>query len=68
MTREEILTKKKDGDWVLVGEMLKCSADCARFRFSRPSSKKYPAVYNAIVKVIENRESLIKQQEDNNSK
>lgn len=59
MTREEVLTKKKDGDWVVVGKMLNCTADCARFRFRRPNSKKYPAVLAAIVKVIEAREMLL---------
>lgn len=63
MTREEILSKKKDGDWQTVGLMLGCTSECARFRFRRQKSKFYPAVLEAIIKVIEAREKLIEPQE-----
>lgn len=68
MTREEILLKKREGDWVTVGKMLNCTSDCARFRFRRPNSKHYPAVFNAIVKVIEAREQIIDTHNANISK
>lgn len=65
MTRDELLSKKKPGDWKLVGEMLNISDATARMRFNRPGKKRYKLVADALTKVIESRESLLNSKEDN---
>ncbi len=68
MTREEILTKKKPGDWELIGKMLGISSDNARMRFNRPGTKHYKSVYDALCKLITTRDHLVQSHRDENSK
>jgi len=56
---EELKNKMICGDWVVIGKMLNITAKNAQQTFTRPDSKRYEAVLNAVEMVIENREKLL---------
>lgn len=56
-----LLSKKRRGDWTLIGEMLGISAVSAEMAFFRVYQKNHFSVVEALKKVIENRSELIKK-------
>ena len=60
MSKSEELKKKMIcGDWIVVGEMLGITAKNAQQSFTRPDSKRYTDILNAIEKVVKSREELL---------
>jgi hypothetical protein len=55
MTKEEILPKIKNGDYITLGKMLGCDSNAARMRLSRNK----PEAIEGMQKIIEAREELI---------
>jgi hypothetical protein len=58
------IKKKQDGDWKTVGTMLSISPRNASVISRRPNSKKYKAVMDALVSVVQARESLLNKCKD----
>lgn len=56
---EELQKKIKSGDWIIVGVMLDISQKNAFISFGRPNSKRYPAIVEAIEKIVKSREDLL---------
>lgn len=59
MKREEIITKKRNGDFVLVAQLLELSPDHVRVIWRRPSSKRYEEVKSILTKIIRMRENYL---------
>lgn len=57
MTIEQIKEKTQYGDYTLLGQVLGINAPAAKMRFLRGDEKSK----EALIKIIENREELIKQ-------
>ncbi|ROI03696.1 hypothetical protein EGI16_10815 [Chryseobacterium sp. G0240] len=56
----DLLGKKRYGDWQVIGEMLEISAASAEKAFLRVYQKNHFEVVEALEKIIKNRENLIK--------
>lgn len=56
----DLLEKKRYGDWQVIGEMLNISAPSAEKAFLRVYQKNHFEVVSALEKIIKNRENLIK--------
>lgn len=61
MTTEQIKKKTQYGDYTLLGQVLSLNAPAAKMRFLRGDEK----AKEALIKIIENREELIKQFQEN---
>lgn len=59
MKREEIIAKKRNGDFMVAAQMLKLNPDHVRVIWQRPSSKRYNEVKNSLIKIIEMRENYL---------
>lgn len=60
MSKSDELKKKMIcGDWIIVGKMLNITAKNARISFTRPESKRYSAIIEALEKIIKNREEIL---------
>jgi hypothetical protein len=57
--RGDLRKKMQIGDWGLVGKILGIKAHNAYMSFLRPKCKRFPEVAAAIEKVVENREKLL---------
>ncbi len=62
MTIEEIKQKKRQGDYVLAGEMLGLTKYNVKVTLNRPGAKRHQKVKEALIKIIRQREELLKQQ------
>lgn len=56
----DLLEKKRYGDWQIIGKMLNISAPSAEKAFLRVYQKNHFEAVSALEKVIKNRENLIK--------
>lgn len=63
MIRDELERKKQKGDWSTVAKMLNISVGNAKMIWQRPTAKRYELLVQALEKVIEAREQLIKDHE-----
>lgn len=63
MTRDELERKKQKGDWSTVAKMLNISVGNAKMIWQRPKARRYALLVQALEKVIEAREQLIKDHE-----
>lgn len=68
MTQQEAMLKKERGDWVTVGKMLSISTANAAKTACRPAAKKHKDVINALIRVVEARESTIKNAQSSKTK
>ena len=57
---EGLLNTTRRGDWVLVGEIMKCEPQSAEKSFKRVFSKNHSAAVEALEKIINNRNQLLK--------
>ena len=57
---ESLLNTKRRGDWVLVGEIMKCEPQTAEKSFKRVFSKNHTTAVEALEKIIDNRKQLLK--------
>ena len=62
---EELRKKMQIGDWELVGKILGIKAHNAYMSFLRPNCKRFPDVLAAIEKIVENREKLLANPQNN---
>lgn len=58
-TKDELMAKKRQGDYKLIGEMLGLNTRHVEIIFKRPNSKRHPAVMGALTKIIAAREALL---------
>lgn len=58
MTYEQAMQKKVVGDWKIVARICGETRDNAQIIASRPESKKYKKIMDALVAVVEAREKL----------
>lgn len=63
MTIEQIKKKTQYGDYTLLGQVLSVSAPAAKMRFLRGDEQ----AKDALTKIIENREKLIKEFQEGDS-
>lgn len=61
MTNEEILSKKRKGDIILVAEIMGIGYDNARMILQRPMSKKHQSAIDTLKTVIELRDTVVEQ-------
>ena len=59
MTKQEILSKVRHGDYKLVGEIIGVSGDYARKLIFKDRAKKHPDAIKALREIIEEREKLL---------
>ena len=59
MTYEEAKDNVRYGDWVLVAELCGISAQYAQKLSERPGAKRHSEVMEALMKVVEQRRSLL---------
>lgn len=62
MKREEVNEKKQTGDMATAGKMIGVSREHANVIWSRPTSKRFPDLLEALTKIIESREKLMAQE------
>lgn len=62
---DELRKKMQIGDWELVGKILGIKAHNAYMSFLRPNCKRFPDVLATIEKVVENREKLLTNPQNN---
>jgi len=61
MTNEEILSKKRKGDVILVAEIMGVGYDNARMILKRPTSKKYKDAIKALATVVDMRKDIVEK-------
>ena len=64
MKSEELKKKIVIGDWLVIAKMLNISPKNAQMSFLRPDSKRYPAIVEALEKLIKSREKLLTNAKD----
>lgn len=59
MTKQEILSKVRHGDYKLVGDMIGVSGDYARKLVLKDRAKRHPDAIRALRRIIEEREKRL---------